>query len=216
MLLEKVNPSNLTEFNAALSLSGRHLKPDRLLPWDGGGGGGESQVSGFNPWGSLLVWKHLSPNRKQSLPPKSRASWLDKVLLYHNGSSAQHASQLWFLTDRLLVEGLGTTDVWRFSLTDWFCLLHPETAAWSSMFKATLFANWTIGETPENSQFTSLDMFDGGRCIFTCCLERQNWDPHVDQFQTWRTPNFLFHFRIPHLNFDSAESISSENVQLMI
>ena len=58
--------------------------------------------------------------------------------------------------------------------------------------------------------FRFLDMFDGGRCIFTCCLERQNWDPHVDQFQTWRTPNFLFHIRIPHLNFDSAESISSE------
>ena len=54
------------------------------------------------------------------------------------------------------------------------------------------------------------DMFDMVRCIFTCCLEWQNWDPHVDQFQTWRTPNFLFHIRIPHLNFDSAESISSE------
>ena len=91
----------------------------------------------------------------------------------------------------------------HFSLTDWFCLRQPEIAAWSSMFNATLFANWTIGETPENLHLIwdaySHAAWNGG--IKT---------EHVDQFQTWRPPNFHFQIWIPHLNFDSTESISSE------
>ena len=50
---------------------------------------------------------------------------------------------------------------------------------------------------------------------FTFDLGHAAWNggiktEHVDQFQTWRPPNFHFQIWIPHLNFDSTESISSE------
>ena len=70
----------------------------------------------------------------------------------HNENSAHHAYKpmlnldLWLSVERSGIWKSGNLEILK--LTDWFCLLHPETAAWSSMFNATLFANWTIGETP--------------------------------------------------------------------
>ena len=122
-----------------------------------------------------------------------------------NGIDVKSANKSWIPSQSILkwVCCAFREKDFHFSLTDWFCLRQPEIAAWSSMFKATLFANWTIGETPENLHLIwdaySHAAWNGG--IKT---------EHVDQFQTWRPPNFHFQIWIPHLNFDSTESISSE------